>query len=193
MQKSERGLMIGRFQPFHRGHLYLVQQILSECNELVIAIGSSQFNYTFSNPFTAGERIHMIHEALVEENVSLDKVYIIPIPNSENNSIWLQHLKSMVPKFNVLYTGNAFVKGLVIGDENVQIKNPDFLEEGKYNGTHIRTCIVSNKNWKKLVPNSVYRKINRMDGISRVRMLYETQGISELRSEIDVRDYPNIK
>ena len=90
----------------------------------------------------------MIHEALVEENVSLDKVYIIPIPNSENNSIWLQHLKSMVPKFNVLYTGNAFVKGLVIGDENVQIKNPDFLEEGKYNGTHIRTCIVSNKNWK---------------------------------------------
>ncbi|HVD07462.1 MAG TPA: adenylyltransferase/cytidyltransferase family protein, partial [Nitrososphaeraceae archaeon] len=91
MQKFERGLMIGRFQPFHRGHLYLVQQILSECNELVIAIGSSQFNYTFSNPFTAGERIHMIHEALVEENVSLDKVYIIPIPNSENNSIWLQH------------------------------------------------------------------------------------------------------
>ncbi|MGA8485291.1 MAG: nicotinamide-nucleotide adenylyltransferase [Nitrososphaeraceae archaeon] len=193
MQKSERGLMIGRFQPFHRGHLYLVQQILSECNELVIAIGSSQFNYTFSNPFTAGERIHMIHEALVEENVSLDKVYIIPIPNSENNSIWLQHLKSMVPKFNVLYTGNAFVKGLVIGDENVQIKNPDFLEEGKYNGTHIRTCIVSNKNWKKLVPKSVYRMINRMDGISRVRMLYETQGMSELRSEIDVRDYPNIK
>ena len=28
----------------------------------------------------------------------------------------------MVPKFNVLYTGNAFVKGLVIGDKNVQIK-----------------------------------------------------------------------
>ena len=193
MQKSERGLMIGRFQPFHRGHLYLVQQILSECNELVIAVGSSQFNYTFSNPFTAGERIHMIHETLIQENVSLDKVYIIPIPNSENNSIWFQHLKSMVPKFNVLYTGNAFVKGLVIDDKNVQIKNPDFLEEGKYNGTHIRTCIVSSKNWKKLVPNSVYRTINLMDGITRVRMLHETQGISELRSEIDVRDYPNIK
>ena len=193
MQKSERGLMIGRFQPFHRGHLNLVQQILCECNELVIAIGSSQFNYTFSNPFTAGERIHMIHEALIEENVSLDKVYIIPISNSENNSIWLQHLKSMVPKFNVLYTGNAFVKGLVISDENVQIKNPDFLEAGKYNGTHIRTCIVSSKNWKKLVPNSVYRMINRIDGISRVRMLFETQGISEFRSEIDIGNYPNIK
>ena len=193
MQKSERGLMIGRFQPFHRGHLYLVQQILSECNELVIAIGSSQFNYTFSNPFTAGERIQMIHEALIKENVSLDKVYIIPIPNSENNSIWLQHLKSMVPKFYVLYTGNAFVKGLVIDDENVQIKNPDFLDEVNYNGTHIRMCIVSDKNWKKLVPNSVYRMLKHMNGISRVRMLYETQGISELRSEMDVGHYPNIK
>lgn len=193
MQKSERGLMIGRFQPFHRGHLYLAQQIISECHELVIAIGSSQFNYTFSNPFTAGERIYMIHEALVEANVTLDKVYIIAIPNSENNSIWLQHLKSMVPKFNVLYTGNAFVKGLVMDDENLQIKNPNFLDEVNYNGTHIRTCIVSNKKWKKLVPNSIYRTITHMDGISRVKMLYETQGLSELRSEIEVRDYPNIK
>lgn len=135
----------------------------------------------------------MIHEALIEENVSLDKVYIIPIPNSENNSIWLQHLKSMVPKFYVLYTGNAFVKGLVIDDENVQIKNPDFLDEVNYNGNHIRMCIVSNKNWKKLVPNSVYRMLKHMNGISRLRMLYETQGISELRSEMDVGDYPNIK
>ena len=59
--------------------------------------------------------------------------------------------------------------------------------------THIRACIVSNKNWKKLVPISVYHMINHMNGISRVRMLYETQGISELRSEIDVRNYPNIK
>ena len=193
MQKSERGLMIGRFQPFHRGHLCLVQQILSECNELIITIGSSQFNYTFSNPFTAGERIHMIHEALVQENVSLGKVYIIPIQNSENNSIWVQHLKSMVPKFKYLYTGNAFVKGLVINDENILIKNPDFVDKVNYNGTHIRRCIIGNKNWKKFVPNSVYRMIIHMNGISRLKMLYETQAMSEVRSEIEVRDYPNIK
>ncbi len=186
--------MIGRYQPFHRGHLYLAQQILSECNEVIIAVGSSQFNYTYSNPFTAGERLYMVHEALVEANVNLDNVYIIPIPNFENNAIWLQHLKSMVPKFNVMYTGNAFVKGLVVDDENLQIRNPNFLDNVNYNGTHIRICIVNNKNWKKLVPHSIYRTINQIDGISRVKMLYETQGLLELgRSETECRNYPNIK
>jgi len=135
----------------------------------------------------------MIHEALVQENVSLGKVYIIPIQNSENNSIWVQHLKSMVPKFKYLYTGNAFVKGLVIDDENILIKNPDFVDKVNYNGTHIRRCIIGNKNWKKFVPNSVYRMIIHMNGISRLKMLYETQAMSEVRSEIEVRDYPNIK
>jgi nicotinamide-nucleotide adenylyltransferase len=52
-----RGLMMGRFQPFHFGHLDLVRQILKECDEVIIAITSSQFNYLDKDPFTAGERI----------------------------------------------------------------------------------------------------------------------------------------
>lgn len=75
------GLMIGRFQPFHNGHLNLVHQILSECDELIIAVGSSQFNFTFSNPFTAGERIYFIHNSLVESKIDLSRVYILPILN----------------------------------------------------------------------------------------------------------------
>ena len=29
---TRRGLMLGRFQPFHKGHLALTKQILSECD-----------------------------------------------------------------------------------------------------------------------------------------------------------------
>jgi nicotinamide-nucleotide adenylyltransferase len=56
--------MVGRFQPFHIGHLALARQILGECDELVIAIGSAQFNFIEKDPFTAGERVVMIHGAL---------------------------------------------------------------------------------------------------------------------------------
>ena len=77
------GLMIGRFQPFHNGHLNLANQILNECDELIMAVGSSQFNFTFSNPFTAGERIYFIHNSLVESKIDLSKVYILPILNLE--------------------------------------------------------------------------------------------------------------
>ena len=48
---------MGRYQPFHLGHLDLAKQILEECDEVIIAITSSQFNYLQKDPFTAGERI----------------------------------------------------------------------------------------------------------------------------------------
>ena len=60
---------MGRFQPFHLGHLELVKQILDQCDEVIIAITSAQFNYLEKDPFTAGERIEMIHNSLKEANL----------------------------------------------------------------------------------------------------------------------------
>ena len=176
-----RGLMIGRFQPFHNGHLYLAKQILKECDELIIAIGSAQFNYIYKDPFTAGERVLMIHAALSSEtkDIDLTKCYIIPIVNDENNARWFGHLKSMVPPFHVLYTGNEFVIGLA--SREVQIRKPSFLKKEEYNGTNIRKQIATmqqqnnqqlqQQNWKDLVPNAVYTIIEEIDGFKRIEML----------------------
>src|SRR5215213_1645315 len=68
---TRRGLMLGRFQPFHNGHLALTKQILTECDELVIIIGSAQFNFIDKDPFSAGERLLMIHEGLKEAEIDL--------------------------------------------------------------------------------------------------------------------------
>ena len=176
-----RGLMVGRFQPFHNGHLYLAKQILKECDELIIAIGSAQFNYIYKDPFTAGERVLMIHAALSSETKDIDlrKCYIIPIVNDENNARWFGHLKSMVPPFHILYTGNEFVIGLA--SREVQIRKPSFLKKGEYNGTNIRKQIATmqqqnnqqlqRQSWKDLVPNAVCRIIEELDGFKRIEML----------------------
>jgi nicotinamide-nucleotide adenylyltransferase len=168
-----RGLMVGRFQPFHNGHLYLAKQILKECNELIIAIGSAQFNYIYKDPFTAGERVLMIHAALSSEphEIDLTKCYIIPIVNDENNARWFGHLKSMVPPFHVLYSGNEFVADLA--SREVKIKKPAFLKKDEYNGTNIRKQIATmqQRNWKTLVPNAVCTIIEEIDGVKRIEML----------------------
>jgi nicotinamide-nucleotide adenylyltransferase len=176
-----RGLMVGRFQPFHNGHLYLAKQILKECDELIIAIGSAQFNYIYKDPFTAGERVLMIHAALSSETKDIDlrKCYIIPIVNDENNARWFGHLKSMVPPFHILYTGNEFVIGLA--SREVQIRKPSFLKKREYNGTNIRKQIATmqqqnnqqlqRQSWKDLVPNAVCRIIEELDGFKRIEML----------------------
>src|ERR687887_749645 len=167
-----RGLMVGRFQPFHNGHLHLAKQILKECDELIIAIGSAQFNYIYKDPFTAGERVLMIHAALSSEpnEIDLAKCYIIPIVNDENNARWFGHLKSMVPPYHVIYSGNEFVASLV--SQEVKIKKPSFLKKDEYNGTNIRKQIATmQQNWKSLVPNAVCTTIEEIDGVKRIEML----------------------
>ncbi|MEM2947357.1 MAG: adenylyltransferase/cytidyltransferase family protein, partial [Candidatus Bathyarchaeia archaeon] len=37
----KRGLFVGRFQPFHKGHLSVIEDILKEVDELVIVVGSA--------------------------------------------------------------------------------------------------------------------------------------------------------
>lgn len=183
---TTRGLMIGRFQPFHKGHLQLSKQILRECNELIIAIGSAQFNYIYKDPFTAGERVLMIHAALLESGLDLAKCYIIPIANDENNARWLGQLKSMVPHFDVLYSGNEFVKVLA-QQQPIRVKKPFFSKKDEYNGTNIRRHLAAaasitssmrprkkSQNWKRLVPSAVSRLIEEIDGVNRIKILLKS-------------------
>jgi nicotinamide-nucleotide adenylyltransferase len=169
---TRRGLMLGRFQPFHRGHLALTKQILSECDELLIIIGSAQFNFIDKDPFSAGERMLMIHEALKEAGVDLSRCYIIPVANDENNARWLAYIRSMVPPFDVLYSGNDFVKYLARSqDSSIVIEDPMFAEINEYNGTNIRRLMQEGKPWEHLVPPAVAKVIQQVGGIVRINML----------------------
>jgi nicotinamide-nucleotide adenylyltransferase len=169
---TRRGLMLGRFQPFHRGHLALTKQILSECDELVIIIGSAQFNFIDKDPFSAGERVLMIHEALKEAGIDLSRCYIIPVANDENNARWLAYLRSMIPPFDVLYSGNDFVKYLARSqDPGIAIEDPEFAEKYEYNGTNIRHLMQGGKPWEHLVPPAVAKVIQQVGGIVRINML----------------------
>lgn len=169
---TRRGLMLGRFQPFHKGHLGLTKQILSECDELLIIIGSAQFNFIDKDPFSAGERVLMIHEALKEAGVDLSRCYIIPVANDENNARWLAYIRSMVPPFDVLYSGNDFVKYLARSqDSSIVIEDPMFAEINEYNGTNIRRLMQEGKPWEHLVPPAVAKVIQQVGGIVRINML----------------------
>jgi nicotinamide-nucleotide adenylyltransferase len=169
---TTRGLMTGRFQPFHNGHLALARQILDECDELVIVIGSAQFNFIDKDPFTAGERALMIHEALKEAKLDLAKCYVIPVANDENNARWIAYLRSMAPPFDVLYSGNDFVKHLALSqDRNIAVKSPRFAKKEEYNGTNIRRLMLAGGRWKQLVPPAVARVIEQVHGIERMKVL----------------------
>lgn len=165
-----RALIIGRFQPFHKGHLQLVKSILKECDELVIAIASAQFNYIEKDPFTAGERMLMIHEALKEGKVDLARCYIVPLINDENNARWIGHLRSFLPAFDVVYTGNPYVS-MLMKNAHVKVREVKFYDKEKYNASRIRKRMLQGNTWEELVPSSVAKVIKKVDGIKRMKII----------------------
>ncbi len=168
-----RGLMMGRFQPFHLGHLELVKQILNECDEVVIALTGSQFNYIEKDPFTSGERIEMIHKTLKENNFDLSRCYIIAIENQFNVSTWASYLKSSLPHFDKVYSGNDYVE-MLLADFGYVVVPPKFFDREQYNATKIRQMIANDGQWEKLVPSSVVEIIKKINGVKRIKTIFKT-------------------
>lgn len=61
------GIIVGRFQPVHKGHISLITKAASMCEKLVIVIGSENSKFTIHNPWTVDERIAMISAAIPED------------------------------------------------------------------------------------------------------------------------------
>jgi len=72
-------LFIGRWQPFHNGHRYIIDQAFSEGKNICIAIRDTELSE--QNPFTVEQRIEMIWR------VYGDKVRTIVIPDIESINI----------------------------------------------------------------------------------------------------------
>ncbi len=169
-----RGLMMGRFQPLHLGHLELVKQILDECDEVIIALTGSQFNYIEKDPFTSGERIEMIHQSLIENNIDLGKCYIVAIENQSNVATWASYLKSSLPHFDKVYSGNEYVV-MLLSDSGYTVVSPKFLDREQYSATKIRQMIANDGEWEKLVPSAVSQLIKKINGVKRIKTIFQSE------------------
>ena len=165
-----RALTMGRFQPFHLGHLHLVKQILAEYDEVIIAITSSQFNYLEKDPFTAGERIEMIHQSLKDEKIDLSKCFIVTLENQFNIATWASYLKSSLPKFDKVISGNQYVS-MLLADSGIEVIHPKFLEREKYTGSKIRQMIIQDNSWENFVPKAVSKIIHEINGVQRLKVI----------------------
>ncbi|MDD1723788.1 MAG: nicotinamide-nucleotide adenylyltransferase [Methanospirillum sp.] len=159
-----RGLYIGRFQPYHNGHQYIINQITKETDELIIGIGSAQLSHEPSDPFTAGERVLMITSAL--HNIS-SPLYVIPVEDINRNALWVAHIIAMTPPFHRVYSGNPLVIRL-FSEAGYPVYTPAMYERATLSGTTIRTRVRMQRPWEDLVPPEVYRVMHEINGISRI-------------------------
>jgi nicotinamide-nucleotide adenylyltransferase len=165
----KRGFYIGRFQPYHNGHQSVLEHIADEVDEIVIGVGSAQLSHTPDNPFTAGERVLMITRSLV----SLDcPFYVIPIEDIKRNALWVAHVQSMTPPFDLCYSSNPLVVQL-FKEAEVKVQSPSMYERDTHSGTEIRRRMLNNQPWKNLVPPAVADVIKEIDGVIRLRQIVQ--------------------
>ncbi|MCD6229950.1 MAG: nicotinamide-nucleotide adenylyltransferase [Candidatus Diapherotrites archaeon] len=154
MEKEEpkTGLFIGRFQPFHNGHLKAVERILEACEKLVIIIGSAQDENTSKNPFSAKQRTEMIEAALEDAKIPGNRYFIVPIKDCQSHGEWMESIERACPDFEVVFTGNAFVKALFLS-KGYKVQDIEIFDG--ISSTKIRQNIKENIEWKHLVPEKI--------------------------------------
>jgi nicotinamide-nucleotide adenylyltransferase len=170
-------LFVGRFQPFHYGHLYAIETILSECENLVLVVGSAQMSHQQDNPFTAGERIEMMRAALNAAEIPTERYLIIPIPDASAHRVWVSAVESQTPRFDIVYSNQSLTKRLLV-EAGYEVKPIDLYKRGKYEASEIRRRILESEDWSDLVPPEVYRIVLEIDGENRIRDLAKTDSVN---------------
>jgi nicotinamide-nucleotide adenylyltransferase len=172
----KRGLFVGRFQPFHLGHLEAVKDILKEVEELVIVVGSAQYSHNVNNPFTAGERLTMIREALKDAKIDSGRVWVVPVPDVHLHMMWVSSVEGYTPCFDVVYSNEPLSRRLFI-EAGYKVKAIRFHERKLYSSTEIRERMLKDDSWEKLVPKSVAAFIKEIDGVNRLRDLNKSDKV----------------
>ena len=164
-----RALFPGRFQPFHHGHRETVERIAEDVEEVVVGVGSAQASHTGRNPFTAGERVSMVHGAL--EGVAAT-TYAIPLPDIERYALWPAHVRSLCPPFEAVYTNNPLV-GRVCREAGLEARGVALFDRDRYRGTTVRRRMVDGERWRHLLPEPVVDVVEEVDGAERLRAIVE--------------------
>lgn len=107
-KKYDRAIIIGRFQPFHNGHLKLVEQAQKIAEKVIILVGSSDSSVSTKNPFTFEQRKTMIQSCV--------DVTVLPLNDySYNDQKWVKQVRDKVESVPIPWSDTYPVKTCMVG------------------------------------------------------------------------------
>ena len=159
------GLYIGRFQPFHLGHLDAIKFALLQVENLWIGIGSSNKSNEKRNPFTSDERKEMIISSLDDQTKKRVQIYYIP--DIGDHEKWTYHIDSIVPKYDVVFSNDDFTQTLY-QKRKIKVIPVSLKERENLSGTNIRESMAMGKSWEELVPQETKKVLLKIDAERRL-------------------------
>lgn len=162
--KGKKVVFVGRFQPFHNGHMEAIKWILSQAGELQIVIGSMQEFGQAKNPLVYRERKEIIEATLKAAQIKNFK--IVGVPDFRNDAAWakkLLEITGLKAEDAVLVSLNDWV---VACAKKIGVKTADqpvFCDN--LSATQVRQTMKAGFDWQRLVPPAAaeYLKNNGAD------------------------------
>jgi len=158
--QNKTGIVLGRFQPMHPGHIYLVEKAFEENDFVVVCIGSAQIQI----PLTLEER-HKRWE-LQMKNLRKSNYKIIDLIDPEPISIWPHY---MLEKCSLLQVKD---KTLYRSDNDIPTEQ---LKELKELGVKLKIC--ERISFQYRAPNGIYYKAN---SASDIRAIHKNLNLENL-------------
>lgn len=162
------GLLIGRFQPFHLGHLEALQFALSKVDKLWLGLGSSNKPMEKTNPFSVEERKQMIMSS-IDDSIK-NKISIYPIPDLDNHVKWIENIDTIVPDYQIVFSNDPMTEYLY-SKRNVNVMTIPFFKRDQLSGTRLRDLIKSDQKWDDLVPEGTKLLLQKFDAKNRLKIL----------------------
>ena len=98
------------------------------------------------------------------------KYEIFEIPDINNFELYVNHLKTFVPKFDIVYSGNPIVQRLFSNAGHKVVKLKMFNREA-WEGSTIRQAMKEGDEWESAVPEQIVDIIHRVGGTERLENL----------------------
>ena len=156
--KEKLGLVVGKFQPLHSGHAFLIKTAFRENDKVVVCIGSAQK----TNPLSIEERQERMIEKLKSFGYDAGLYKIVGLDDIESDEKWPLYLK----------------KGCEITDEteNTFYTSDDlpknYLKAMKNLGFQIRTVVRNSFHYE--APDG---KFHTVSSATEIRGIHECLGL----------------
>jgi pantetheine-phosphate adenylyltransferase len=147
-------LIVGRFQPFHKGHLYLFKKALKVADKIVIAIGSANINDE-NNPLNFETRKKIIKAVAYKEKIEEKIIKIVPLDDFFDDKKWLNNLRMQVGNFDVALGNNDWTNN-ILEKAGYKVIKVNHYKRNMYEGWRIRKLFRKGLDFKDRVPKYIY-------------------------------------
>jgi nicotinamide-nucleotide adenylyltransferase len=179
---NRRGMIHGRFQPFHNGHLEYLRGAADRSDELWIGITNPDparikpeasdplRHLPESNPFSYAERLLMVKAAAADLGLDPASVHVIPFPVNEPE-LWPAYVPRGITQYLRLFSAWGGTKLDRLREAGYEVVILDEGAEKEISGADVRAALREAGDWESLVPPGVARVLGELYGSLNVKML----------------------